>query len=405
MNDSYFSKQPILDLNGDTYGYALLYRNSFTAKSYEGADDDKSIAEIVNSVFFEATGSGFSDGKRAFVKFTENLILEKNAFLLPKEQIVIEIGGNIDITSELINCCRELNEKGYVIALSDFLNIGNMRMLIDCCKIIKINFQKDKKNIESTVTKCKVHKKILLADKIETAEQAEYARKLGCTLLQGYFFARPLVIAENAYSPMANTFCRLMNCLWEVKVDIDSLSEIVSEDPFMTAKILRLVNSIRSDRSEQISSIKQAVLLLGVNKLKDWIYLVGLQSLYRDGPDEKIKIALFRAMFCKEIAAHISDDAVFEEEMYLMGLMSVVVASDDRKTMDAMGLSQNIVDGLTGKVGIYGDTFIFVKAYECGNWSKVDDYASEHNISGKKIMRMYSESTARVEDMFEELRP
>ncbi len=404
MNDSYFAKQPILNSNGDTYGYALLYRNTSTAKCYEGADDDVSTADVINSVFFGVANGGFLEGKRAFLKFTENLILEKTAYLLPKDQIVIEISGSIDATDQLINCCRELNEKGYLIAVSDFSNIGNLQMLIDCCHIVKINFQKDRKYIESTVQRCKALKKIMLAEKIESNDEAEYAKKLGCTLMQGFFFAQPHIVVGDTYNPMANTFCRLMNCLWEIKVDIDDLSEIVSEDPFMTDKLLRLVNSIRSDMSEQISSIKQAVLLLGVNKLKDWIYLVGLQSLYQDGPDERIKVALFRAIFCKGIAFLISKDEVFGEEMYLMGLMSVVVASNDRKTMEAMGLSVNIVDGLMGKGGIYGDTFILVEAYEHGIWSKVDEYANKNNISGRDIMRIYSESTARVEDMFEKLR-
>lgn len=400
---SYFAKQPILDLNGNTYGYALLYRNTSTAEHYDGTDGDKSTADVINSIFFGAINSGFLEGKRAFLKFTENLILEKIALLLPKDRVVIEIGDNIGITDQVIACCKELSENGYVIALSDCFNCENIKSLLDFSQIVKINFQNDIKYIENAAAQYKEHKKILLAEKIETVEEAECAKKIGCTLLQGYFFAQPLIVAGNAYSPMANTFSRLMNCLWEIKVDIDVLSSIVSNDPFMAAKLLRLVNSIRSDMSEHISSIKQAVLLLGINKLKDWIYLVGLQSLYQDGPDEKIKVALFRAIFCREIAVKISKDAFIGEEMYLMGLMSVVAAHDDREAMEAMSLSGNIVDGLAGKDGIYGDTFKLVEAYEQGNWSGVDDYAAKYGIPEKDIVREYSESTVMVEEMFEKL--
>lgn len=401
--DSYFAKQPILDLNGNTYGYALLYRNNLTEKSYNGADDDKSTADVINSVFFGAINCGFLEGKRAFLKFTENLILEKTALLLPKDKIVIEIGDNISITDEVISCCRELNENGYIIALRDCINREKIKALIGYAQIVKISFQNSNEHIETIASRCKELKKILLAEKIETTEDAERAKKIGCTLMQGFFFAHPLTVSGNAYSPMVNTFSRLMNCLWEIKVDVDLLSNIVSEDPFMTAKLLRLVNSVRSDMSEHISSIKQAVLLLGVNKLKDWIYLVGLQSLYQNGPDERIKVALFRAIFCKGIALKISDDVFFAEEMYLMGLMSIVVAPYDSETMEAMSLSGNIADGLSGKEGVFGDTFKLVEYYEQGNWSKVDDYAEEHNILESVIVNVYSDSVARVEDMFEKL--
>lgn len=401
--DRYFAKQPILDLNGDTYGYELLYRNTATADHYDGTDGDQSTADVINSVFFGAINSGFLEGKRAFLKFTDNLLLEKIALLLPKDKVVIEIGDNVNITNSVLACCRELSENGYVIALSNSVICEDMQALINCSQIIKISFQNDRNYIEKTAARYKEHRKVLLGEKIETIEDAEQAKKIGCTLMQGYFFAQPLIVAGNAYSPMANTFSRLMNCLWEIKVDIDALSEIVSNDPFMAAKLLRLVNSIRSDMSGHISSIKQAILLLGVNKLKDWIYLVGLQSLYQNGPDERIKVALFRAIFCRGISVRIASDALIGEEMYLMGLMSVVAAHDDRETMEAMRLSDNIMDGLAGKDGIYGDTFKLVEDYEQGNWSRVDEYAANYDISGKEIMRVYSESAIMVEEMFEKL--
>ena len=403
MNDSYFAKQPILDLNGDTYGYELLYRNTATAESYDGVDGDRSTADVINSVFFGAMNSGILEEKKAFLRFTENLLLEKTALLLPKEQLVIEIDSNVSVTDEVMDCCKELSDNGYVIALIDFSAQDEIQKLLKFSQIVKINFQKDKKYIEAAVSRCKELKKTLLAEKIETTDDAEYAKKIGCTLMQGYFFARPTIVAGNSYSPMANTFSRLMNCLWQIKIDIDELSDIVSNDPYMAAKLLRLVNSIRSDMSEHIYSIKQAVLLLGVNKLKDWIYLVGLQSLYQDGPDERIKVALFRAIFCRAIGSRTSSDAVLKEEMYLTGLMSVVVASDDRENMEAMRLSDHIIDGLEGKDGVYGDTFKLVEDYEQGNWSGVDEYANEYGVSGKEIMKAYSDSAIMVEDMFAKL--
>lgn len=402
--ESYFAKQPILDLNGDTYGYALLYRNTATAGCYNGADGDKSTADVINSVFFGDIDRSFLENKRAFLKFTENLLLDKTALLLPKDQVVIEVSGHVSITDKLIGCLRELREKGYLIALSDYEYQDETKSLFECFRIIKIDFRKDKAYIEGLVEQCRKYNKTFLAEKIETVEDAEYAKKLGCSLMQGYFFAQPLIVTGNAYNPMVATFSRLMNCLWEVKVNIDALAGIVSEDPFMAAKLLRLVNSVRSDMSEQISSIKQAILMLGVNKLKDWIYLVGLQTLSREGPDERIKVALFRAIFCRSIAGEISSDAVFGEEMYLMGLMSIVVDPEDKDTMDAMRLSGNIVGGLAGQNGIFGDTFELVENYEQGNWHGVDDYAAKNNLSEKDIMRIYSESVNRVEEMFEKLK-
>lgn len=398
--NSYFAKQPILDLKGETYGYELLYRNAPTVAHYDGFDGDKSTAGIINSVFFGENKDCILDIKKAFLNFTENLLLEKTPLLLPKDQIVVEILESVSVTDEILARCKELIEKGYTVALDDYVYQPETAPLLDCCQIVKIDFRNSKKEIEDTAAQCRKSGKILLAEKIETVEEAEYAESLGCTLMQGYFFAQPLIIMGSAYNPMAVTFSELIAALQKENADIGELAEIISNDPFMTAKLLRLVNAVRRGMSEHISSIKQAILMLGLNRLKDWIYLVGLQSLSQEGPDERVKVALFRAKFCKEISLIISDDVTFGEEMYLMGLLSVVVNLRDRETMNAMKLSNNIVDGLSGRNGIYGDTFNFVLNFEQANWMGVDGYAAKYKLDGKMILKQYIDCMNKVEVMF-----
>lgn len=46
--NNYFAKQPIIDLNGETYGYELLYRDAPSVQEYNGQDGDKSTADIIN---------------------------------------------------------------------------------------------------------------------------------------------------------------------------------------------------------------------------------------------------------------------------------------------------------------------------------------------------------------------
>ncbi len=399
--NSYFAKQPILDLNGDTYGYELLYRNAPTVACYDGADGDKSTAGIINSVFFGEDKDYILDSKKAFLNFTENLLLEKTALLLPKDQVVVEILESVKASDEILNCCKELMEKGYMIALDDYVYMPETAPFLDHCHIVKIDFRNSRKEIEDTAAQCRKMGKILLAEKIETLEEADYAKRLGCTLMQGYFFAQPLIMMGSAYNPMAVTFSKLISTLQKENMEIDELSEIISKDPFMTAKLLRLVNAVRKGMSEHISSVKQAILMLGLNKLKDWIYLVGLQSLSQGGPDERVKVALFRAMFCQKISSDISDDVIFGDEMYLMGLMSVVVNMNDKETMSAMRLSGNIIDGLSARSGIYGDTFNFVLDFEQANWIGVDGYVAKYNLNGKLILRQYIECMNNVELMFD----
>ena len=208
--NSYFAKQPILDLNGETYGYELLYRNAPTVANYNGFDGDKSTAGIINSVFFGENKDYILDIKRAFLNFTENLLLEKTALLLPNDQIAVEILENVPASDEILACCKELVEKGYVIALDDYVYSPETAPFLDHCQIVKIDFRNSKEEIEDTAARCRKLRKILLAEKIETLEEAEYAKSLGCTLMQGYYFAQPLIMMGRSYNPMAVTFSKLI---------------------------------------------------------------------------------------------------------------------------------------------------------------------------------------------------
>ncbi len=400
--NNYFAKQPIIDLNNETYGYELLYRDAPSVHEYSGKDGDKSTAGIINSVFFGADNKDFLNNKRAFLNFTENLLLEKTALLLPKDQIVVEVLESVSPSEQVLECCKELMEKGYIVALDDYIYKPETAPLLDCCQIVKIDFRMGKKFIEDTAAECRRLKKTILAEKIETPDEEKYARSLGCTLMQGFYFAKPLIMEGSAYNPMAVTFSELINALQnknQEDIDMNELSDIISLDPFMTAKLLRLVNAIRSDMSNKISSVKQALLMLGTSKLKEWVYMVGLQSLSQGGPDERVRVALFRAMFCQTVSAMILGEASLGAEMYLMGLMSVVVNLNDKEAMAAMRLSDNIIDGLSSMNGIYGDTFNFVLDFEQADWDGVDQFVLTYQLDGKEVLQKYIECINKVESM------
>lgn len=397
--NGFFAKQPIIDLEGNTYGYEMLCRIAPKVSFIDKESMEKSSADVVNNLFFSDEDTEFLNNKKAFLNFTENLLLQKTALLLPKDQIVVEVVGNIANSKEVLDCCTELIENGYLVAISDYIYTADSAKLLDYCQIVKIDFRNQKSDIEATVEQCKMKKKVVVAEKIETNEDAQYAKSIGCNLMQGFYFAKPLLVKGNAFSPLALTFSKIINELRSPNVDIDKLADIISSDPFMTAKLLRLVNALRGDMSNRISSVKQALLMLGIKKLTEWIYIVGLQSLSPQGPDERVRVALFRASFCRLISIMILDEFSFDDEMYLMGLMSVVVDLNDKETMTAMRLSNNIIDGLSSMSGVYGDTFKFVLDCEQANWAGVDKFVATYNLDVKEVLQKYIECMNKVQTM------
>ena len=59
--------------------------------------------------------------KRAFINFTDQLIIDEIALALPKDLITVEILETVTPTAEIINAVKKLKEKDYTIALDDFI--------------------------------------------------------------------------------------------------------------------------------------------------------------------------------------------------------------------------------------------------------------------------------------------
>ena len=125
-------------------------------------------------------------------------------------------------------------------------------------------------------------------------------------------------------TPMAKTFLHILGLVYSPEPDYEEIAAVISTDVVLTIRLLRLINVMYGSTGNKISTIHQALVLLGFEKLKEWIYLVGLQRLQKDTPDELIRLALFRAKFCESISKVMPGQYIHRKEMYLMGLMSVV---------------------------------------------------------------------------------
>lgn len=402
--ESYFARQPIFNLKNDTIAYELLYRKTPTPAPYNENDGDMSTAEVINSSFFGGEPELMFDGKRAFVNFTENHLLSKTALLLPADTLVIEILETVTPKPEVLSACRELKEKGYTIAFDDFVSTEQNRAFLDFADIVKIDFLNfSKEQIESTARECRERGIRILAEKIETKEMAEYAKGLGAIYFQGYYFERPLIVTAQGCTPMAQTFFRLLGIIHDDRVDFKEISEIIGNDGAMTLKLLRLVNALRVDAKEEISTVLQAVQLIGLKRTRDWVHLMGLQKIKIDSPDETITKAFFRAKFCECLALKIAKNKRDAKEYYLMGLMSAIIdvkSKDIDLIMSRLGISGNIKAALLQKnEGMFVDVLRVVLSYERADWDAVDNFNVSYGLDEEELAKDYVECIKATEEL------
>lgn len=391
--EAYFARQPILDLNNDTYGYELLYRNQSGVNAYTSENGDISTADIINNTFFGQRLEEILGNKKAFINFTGNLIKRGIPKMISNEHLVVEILESVIVDEELLENCRELKALGYIIALDDFVYSVEKRELFKIADIIKLDFRTPKELIEQTASMCYPLRKTMLAEKVETQFEMKYARKLGCSYMQGYYFARPMLMSQRINTPMARTFLQLLALIYTPSTEIDEIANVVSTDVVLSLRLLKLINNMCDFTGNKISSIHQALVMLGFDKLKEWIYLVGLQRLERNPPDELIKLALFRAKFFEQLSKIVPAAYIHTKELYLMGLMTIVVDTTDEANIDSvlkeLPISDNIRKGLLKQGGLFSDIFDLVLAYERADWEKVDDFTIKYLVDNHQLATEY----------------
>lgn len=96
---------------------------------------------------------------------------------------------------------------GFIVSMDDFgTGYSAFNILkdieIDILKIDKEFFKNLENNkraqiiIETIIQMCKKLKIKTVAEGIETKEQVEFLRKIGCDIIQGYYFSKPITITE-----------------------------------------------------------------------------------------------------------------------------------------------------------------------------------------------------------------
>ena len=138
----------------------------------------------------------------------------------------------------------------------------------------------------------------------------------------------------------------------------------------LSYRLLRAVNTAASGRGRRITSMQQAVRLLGVTAITRWTTLMLLTEV-RDKPSELLTLAMVRATMCERLAQTLAPQHT--ASCFLVGLCSVLDALLDRPmsaVLRALPLAEEIQGALLDHTGSLGAILHSVLAYERGAWQE-----------------------------------
>jgi EAL and modified HD-GYP domain-containing signal transduction protein len=392
--DAYVARQPIFAGNKSIYAYELLFRDG-TANFVPDIDGDEATETVMsNSVLTIGVESILGD-KRAFINFTQNLLVKKIPLLLPQETTVVEILEDVIPAPDLLAACREMADQGYLLALDDFEFSPELVPLIEMAHIIKFDFRLTPlPEIEAYLKQLPQGKRRLLAEKVETHEEFEIAQKMGFELFQGYFFCKPEVIRGREIPGSQLNLLQLMSELNKRDFQFDQLENLVAQDVGLSYKLMRYINSPFFGRANKVASVRQALVFLGEKEIRRFISLVAMSRLAADKPNELVRASCIRGKFC-ELIAEKPPCRWDPAELFTLGMFSLIDAIVDttmQDIMERMPLSPNLKQALISLKGPLSPYLALVRAYEKGEWPLVSKLAAAMSVDEKGLPELYRQA-------------
>lgn len=373
MNNVFVGRQPIFDKKLNVYAYELLFRAAQDDNSSSAMPDgDSATTQTIINTFVEIGLEKLVRDKLAAINLTESFILNVDKIPFSKNQVILEILEDIEVTPELINAVQVLVDAGYIIALDDYIYNPDHAPLINLAKIIKIDLMAlSKQDLVKHVKELRKYDVELLAEKIETFQEFEFCRKLGFDYFQGYFLSKPQIIKGTRLPANRLAVLNLLLVLNDPDSGNDDLAEAINTDVATSYRLLKLINSAAFGLQRKVDSIEQGILLLGRRQLSSWASMLSLSAL-DDRPSEILRTAMVRAKMCELLAEKISEPNI--ESFFTVGLFSsldLLLQKPLQELLKPLPLSEDIVSALLKREGILGRVLSCVLAYEVSDWDNV----------------------------------
>lgn len=348
---AYVGRQAIFDRSLRVVAYELLYRNSDENRARFSDANQATAATMINSIV--ELGLHKLVGRHdVFVNLPADFLLGRYPIPLPPERTWIEVLEDVPVTPALIASLKTMKERGYRIALDDFLLTDETRPLIEVADVIKVSIL----NVPKDEVVRQYNELIglgvpLLAEKVSTPEEMAYLKgELQFQLFQGHFLELPVVEKTRRLPHNRAGLLTLLSKLYDPKVDLRQVESMITADVGLSVRLLRLASSVAMKGSIPIGTIGQAVARLGTEQLAALV-LVVLASGFDDKPIELARQALVRARMCEVLARQSGSASTPPDQLFTAGLLSLIDAILDQplaEVLDQLPLTAVITDALQG---------------------------------------------------------
>jgi len=386
--NKYIVRQAIKDIKRNIIGYELLFQNEMYSDE-KNADVDAIVS------FLEQNSKSIFEDKIAFITFGANLFFKNIPKIFDENKVVIQIDDNVLVHPMAYEMLQGYKDLKYMIAVNDFQFSPRHFGILGVVDYIRLDFSdldEARDSYENVIKTAKGFQKKCIAFAVDTKEAYDFAVQLSVDYFEGTYLDERVFDQVNRMDFLQSNFFRLVVEISKEEPNLAEIESIISRDVTLTYMLLKLVNSAYFSLRNKATSIMQALVILGLSRLKQWVYLLSFKQGEANLREDLIKTSFLRANFCSELLRYTQTVQISNSEAYLMGMFSTLGAMTNMKLEDVLAevdILDEIKEALLHETGACGMLYKLVLSYEKADWKKINEYAEQLRIPKDVISQIY----------------
>ena len=402
---AYLARQPILDREGKIYAYELLFRDSPESDIAVIASDVLATAQVLENVLNNIGIPRLIGDNKAFVNCSRNMLLDNLFGLLNPKYFVLEVLEDVEVDDAIVKAVQRYRSLGFELALDDFIFndsfITRFKPLFPYVSYVKMDVvDNSQESMNAAAVFFKTLGIKLLAEKVEDEATFKRCEEAGYDYFQGFFFAKPELVTGRKIDATSATILQLLLRI-KSRPCLEDLCDALSAHGDISQNLLRFVNSDSQNRHSRISSVKDAIVWVGMRRIQEWLMLM-LYARPEIGMTPQVsplfQNASHRAKFLESLARTIdeSDDG-FCAKAFMVGLISrmdALVRAPLETILPDSPVDDEMQDALLNRGGRLGALLRLADAVELDDRTAIRASLAELHLNSAQlkfcINEMYS---------------
>jgi EAL and modified HD-GYP domain-containing signal transduction protein len=342
------ARQPILDADGRVRGHELQFGGAGDGPS------ERATAQLLLTATADHDLSELTGGLPAWLPVSREFLLEFEPLPLTPGTVVLQLEAQPLVDDALLTRLRLLRAEGHILALDDFLPRPELEPLLRFARYLKVDVSAyGLAGLRAVLDGLPYEHPAVVATNVEMPSQRDACVRRGVDLLQGYYFERPRPMLDRTVPVGSIDRLRAAIAL-RGQPGFEAVEAIVAGDPGLTVRLLRFANSAAVAARRRFSSVREAMMLLGSERVRQLMLLVLLADL-GEGRPALVSAAVLRGRLCEALARRLG--TADPDTAFTAGVLSTVDALLDQPMFDALRtlpVTDELRWALLGRAGAVG---------------------------------------------------